>query len=342
MTTQRRQKPPRAAHGVDTEVTFAPPPGLGNRHLQSALANASIRKWLVARRCRHVLATAQPEVLTATDGVRLLGQFNAHPEPSADLVILLHGWEGGAESHYMVSAATALLDAGFACFRLNLRDHGGTHHLNEELFHSCRISEVVDAVAQIQRLHPARRTYLVGFSLGGNFALRVGLRAPDAGLSLEKIVALCPVLSPHSTMHALEQGLWIYREYFLAKWRRSLYRKAVCFPSRYDFGDLRRFQTLTATTDFFVQHYTPFPDLTSYLDGYSIVGDTLSGLTVPAEIIASDDDPVIPEADLVKLASDANLSTTITAGGGHCGFLEDFALTTWMDREVVRRVTPQV
>ena len=259
-------------------------------------------------------------------------------ETPVGLVVLLHGWEGAADSHYMVSAAQALHDLGFDTCRLNLRDHGGTHHLNEGLFHSCRIQEVVEVIGEIQRLHPVRPTYVVGFSLGGNFALRVGARANQANLELQKIVAICPVLSPRSTMSALEDGLWVYRQYFLAKWRRSLYRKASCFPDKYQFGNLRRFRTLTEMTDFFVQQYTPYSDLFSYLDGYAIIGDVLDRLSVPSELIAAGDDPVIPRADLARLAPNPNLSVTVTDGGGHCGFLEGFALNTWMDREIARQL----
>ena len=37
-------------------------------------------------------------------------------------------------------------DADYDVARLNLRDHGDSHHLNDEIFHSCRIAEVVGAV----------------------------------------------------------------------------------------------------------------------------------------------------------------------------------------------------
>lgn len=320
-------------------TAFTPPAGMRNRHVQSMIASAGLRKRVITHRCRDVLATARPEILVTPDGARFLGLYNRQAGPSAGLVILLHGWEGSAESHYMLSAAQALYDAGFDTYRLNFRDHGGTHHLNEELFHSCRIQEVVDAIGEVQRLHPVKPSFLAGFSLGGNFALRVGVRAERANLDLKKIVAICPVLSPCKTMQALESGLWVYRHYFLTKWRRSLYQKARCFPDQYDFGNLRRFRTLTETTDFFVQRHTPFADLFSYLSGYAIVGDVLGGLAVPAQVIAAGDDPVIPVVDLEDLASGPNLSVTVTAGGGHCAFLEGFGLDTWMDSEIVRQVT---
>src|SRR5690606_32028055 len=159
-----------------------------------------------------------------------------------------------------------LFDAGYEVLRLNFRDHGGTHALNEELFHSCRIDEVVGAVKAAVAARPRVPAYLVGYSLGGNFALRVAARAKAAAIPLERVVAICPVLNPVSTMHALEQGLWIYREYFLRRWRRSLLAKAAAFPELYRFGDLRRFRTLTATTEYFVKTYTDFGSLEAYLN----------------------------------------------------------------------------
>ena len=72
-------------------------------------------------------------------------------------MVLLHGWEGSAESLYVLSLAQLLYQQGFEIVRLNLRDHGETHHLNRELFHSCRLPEVVGAVRTLQRQDLAGR-----------------------------------------------------------------------------------------------------------------------------------------------------------------------------------------
>jgi predicted alpha/beta-fold hydrolase len=270
--------------------------------------------------------------------VRLLGLHTPAPAVSRGLAILLHGWEGSAEATYVLSVGATLHAAGFDVFRLNFRDHGETQALNPELFHSCRIDEVVAAVRATIGAHPAPRTFVIGHSLGGNFALRVAARAPALGIDLAKVVAICPVLKPQSTMHALETGFWIYREYFLRRWRRSLLAKAACFPELYDFGDLRRFATLTATTEFFVKHYTSFPDLDAYLSGYAVTGNVLENLSVSTRLIASADDPVIPVADLREIATPRALEIDVLARGGHCAFLESYALASWIDRAVLAEV----
>jgi predicted alpha/beta-fold hydrolase len=82
----------------------------------------------------------------------------------------------------VLSLGAALFERGCDIFRLNFRDHGASHHLNRELFHSCRLSEVVGAVQSVQRLFDADELCLAGFSLGGNFSLRVAAHAPRVGI----------------------------------------------------------------------------------------------------------------------------------------------------------------
>lgn len=312
---------------------YVPPAGLAHPHVQSLLSGSVLRRAVVRRRATTLLAAAQRRLVECPDGTRLAGELSRRPGTSRGLVIMLHGWEGCADSNYVLSAGAALFDAGFDVFRLNFRDHGGTAALNEELFHSCRIDEVVDAVRVLARESAAGPVGLLGYSLGGNFALRVAVRAPEV---LDRVVAVCPVLSPKRTMHALETGLWIYRHYFLSRWRRSLVAKSQAFPERYDFGDLRRFRTLTETTDYFVRHYTEFPSLEAYLDGYAIVGDALADLRASSLLVTSADDPLIPSDDLAALASPPALEIELLERGGHCGFLSSHGLASWIDEAVVR------
>ncbi len=318
--------------------TFGPPIWLKNRHIQSLLGGWAWRHRWLRRRAARLLTASRDEIVDCGDGVRLLGHYSAQPGEPRGLAILLHGWEGSAAAGYVVSAGSVLYEAGFAVFRLNFRDHGDTFALNRELFHSCRIDEVVGGVRAVVERHPAKRTFLVGHSLGGNFALRTAARAPAAGIGLTKVVAVCPVLRPASTMRALEEGLWVYREYFLRRWRRSLRAKAACFPELYDFGDLRRFPTLTATTEFFAVSHAGFADLDSYLNGYAITGDALAQLAVPARMIVAADDPVIPIEDLRDVAATPALAVEVVARGGHCAFLEDYRLRSWLDRAVLAEI----
>ncbi|HEX4973016.1 MAG TPA: alpha/beta fold hydrolase, partial [Steroidobacteraceae bacterium] len=261
-------------------ASFAPPAWLVNAHLQSIVPSLRLRRPLLLRRARQLMACADTQVVDCGDGVRLLGHYSSQTaagrEPARDLVILLHGWEGSADSLYVLSLGSYLFDLGCDIYRLNFRDHGPSHHLNEEIFHSCRLDEVVGAVGAIQRKIPNRRLTLAGFSLGGNFALRVAARAPAAGIELERAIGICPVLRPHTTMDVLEQGPFIYHQYFISKWKQSLRLKQRIFPQRYDFSPILAQRSIKEMTRIMVEQYSGFATLDAYLSGYAIIGDRLA------------------------------------------------------------------
>jgi len=339
----RGPQPAPRAGGVPTNarlVPFEPPAWLANRHVQSILPSLPLRRPAIARQVAGLLQASRELVLDCGEGVRLLAyrasQDSTGGNPSKGVVVLHHGWEGSSESLYVLSLGQLLFDAGFDVFRLNLRDHGPSHHLNRGLFHSCRIAEVVGAVRRIRALEGAKPLSLVGFSLGGNFALRVGARAGAAGLDLHRIVAVCPVLDPAVTLEALERGPALYREYFLLKWRRSLRRKQAAWPDHYDFSGLAAERSLTAMTARMVAEHTDFPDLHAYLAGYAITGEALAPLATPSRIITSLDDPMIPPGELDLLHGTPALTVTVTRHGGHCGFVDRLASGPgWIDREVL-------
>jgi predicted alpha/beta-fold hydrolase len=319
---------------------FRPPPLCGGTHLQSVLASLPLRRPLVERRARGLTAASSDMILDCGRGVRLHGYYTPsarreHALPRG-LAVLLHGWEGSAESLYALSTASHLREAGYDVFRLNMRDHGPSHHLNTGLFHSNRLAEIVGAVKRLQAVFPDRPLYLAGFSLGANFALRVGLRAPSQGIDLRKVVAVCPVLEPAHTLEALETGWFGYRKYFLKKWRRSLRKKMEAFPSLYDFSGATRIPTLTELTAYFVDKHSGFANLEAYLKGYALTGDVLAPLRVPSHILFARDDPVIPAQDLDRIARPDCLSLTVTERGGHCGFVENYRVQNWAERQIRR------
>jgi predicted alpha/beta-fold hydrolase len=318
---------------------FHPPRYLASAHVQSVLASSPMRKGFLKRRLRPLMERSQDVILDCGDGVRLHGYHAAGgPGQARGLVVLIHGWEGSAEAMYVMSTAQRLMEQGFDVFRLNLRDHGPSHHLNPELFHSNRIGEVVGAVGALAERYRPEALMLAGFSLGGNFCLRVAARAPAAGLDIRQVVAICPVLEPAHTLDALESGWALYRQYFVRKWRRSLRKKQLCFPDLYDFTEILQLGTLTEMTDYLVQHHTGFADLEEYLNGYALTRGALESLSVPSRIITTADDPMIPSSDLERVGRTHALTVTVTERGGHCGYVDTLGTTSWAERQICRLI----
>jgi len=323
---------------VTDPIPYVAPGYLENAHLQTVLNSQGPRKW----RARAIVRGLQSRslVLTAADGTRLLAEFDqAAHDASSTLVVLLHGWEGSSRSAYLVTSAARLLAEGCDVLRVNLRDHGDSHHLNRELFNSTRSPEVASALQGYVARQDYARVFLAGFSLGGSFALRI---AADSGLQigLTACVAVCPPIDPAHAMDALNTGFFGYERYFFKRWSASLQHKLACFPDL-DYGaELASARSLDDLNRLFIPRHTIYDRVEDYFRAYSLVGDRLSAMALPAYLIAARDDPIIPVDDLSRVEPNPHLQVEIQRHGGHCGFIKNLAAHSWAeDRllQIVRR-----
>ena len=250
------------------------------------------------------LPASQRLELECRDGIVLEAWHTPGPKGR---VILVHGWLGSAESSYIKMSAAELLAEGYDIVRLNLRDHGNTAHLNEGMFNSARLGEVVDACRALAK----QATALVGYSLGGNFALRV---AAATGIPA---LAICPPVDPEASCQAIDNGSPVYRHYFLNKWRRALATKAAAYPDQYDFAQAMRYRSVLGLTEHFIGGLLPYASASDYFSAYKLDAALLAN--APVEIIAARDDPVIPASGFAAL--NGKVDQTITQYGGHCGYV---------------------
>ena len=317
-------------------AAFSPAFGLRHASLQSTLASKRPvqRQW--RKRGLDLNAKSTAHVLDCGDGVRLTGRHAPAPQaPSRGLVLLIHGWEGCHDSSYLYSMAARLHTEGYATFRLNLRDHGGTHELNEEMFHSARMDEVFGALLAIRALDPAGPLYVIGFSLGGNFALRVGLQGPARGFDPRLSIGISPSINPGATLEGIDGGPALFRWYFLDKWQRTLEAKRRAWP-RYDFAAYRQLKSFVDVTRRFVADFTEYGSYEDYLAQYTLTPSLLTGSPSPLAIITSRDDSVIPVRDFEGLSARGSIvACDITDRGGHCGFIRNWRFDSWAEDRVV-------
>ena len=307
---------------------FTPAVGLTNPNLQTIFSSA-IRKIIIPRTEAEFLNAGQEEIINL-GSVRLQIERDkpANTEPLG-LIMIIPGWLGHSKSSYVVSLAKKLVDARFEVVRITLRDHGETCHLNSGLFHSAETQEVVDLIKKLvddfKVRYPNREgdltTGLVGFSMGGNFALRVARQ-----LSSVRTLAISPSLSPHKTIQKIENSQ-IYRPYFINKWRKIFRDKQRHFPDLYDFSYAMKQKSIITLTKHFIGEFTSFDSVDSYCDAYDLCGSRLEG--VNAHILASLDDPVVPTSDIDALPS--SVTRKMTKRGGHTAFIENWALESWSD-----------
>ena len=292
---------------------------------------------LRARGSGAVLGCSRRQILQVADRVRLLGFHTPHRAPRAR-VILLHGWEGSSDSTYIRTTAGKLHRAGCDIFRLNLRDHGPSHHLNQGIFLAVNLDEVAEAVTLAAAQTPHLPVYLCGFSLGGNFALRIAARWADAApANLRRVTAVSPAIDPcHATVRIDRNPALLW--YFRRKWRRSLRRKERLFPLRYDFSDLSPRMNLMQMTEQLIPRLSGYPNARAYLAAYAVSPAVYGRIRVPTTVITAADDPVVPLEDLLSLPDNAAVERIVHAHGGHNGFIDAGLRATWYEGWLVRRL----
>lgn len=306
-----------------------------SRHLPSAA-------HLVTRGEQMVLLDAGPDHTGFDPGrsVRLLGLYTpgrlgpGAGEPRG-LAMLLHGWEGDSHSAYNLSLGSALVRAGYDVLRLNMRDHGPTHHLNKGLFYATLIQEVHAAAQQVGLLAGRRPFFLIGASLGANFVVRMALRnARDPIPNLRRAIAVNPALNPQRTCTLLDQHAFL-RPYFRNCWLRSLRKKQLLFPDLYDFAALESIPTIRQMSDWLIKQSDRFNNVDEYLNAYSVRPSDIAKLSAPLSILTAANDPIIPPGDIAALPSHPLLQVHLLRYGGHVGYNDLFPLHTRLPELVV-------
>lgn len=313
-------------------LTFQPHPLARHPHFQTIFSSLYRAKGTELRQ------VAQEMILDAGEGVRLQGYYSRQAEGcSKGLVLLLHGWLGSVNASYVLTIGEYLYRQGYSIFRLNLRDHGDTHHLNPGPFRGDLLDETFAATQQITQLEAGRPFHLVGASLGGNFALRLAWRHSQTPLpNLHQTITICPVLNPYHATLALDHGSWLYLSYFRRKWHQSMQKKQAAFPGLYDFSEEIAASSCMEMTEIFVRNHSPYPDAQTYFKSYGVTPEMMAALRTPTTIIPAVDDPIIPVADFYALGDLApNVQLHIQPYGGHVGFIHILPFRRWIGEAVL-------
>ncbi|MGD2187588.1 MAG: alpha/beta hydrolase, partial [Desulfobacterales bacterium] len=258
--------------------SFRPPFYLKNAYVQTILGSSKLRA-LTPNIMRDV---AREKIITIPENIKLVGYHSVqNSRPAKGLAIVLHGWEGSSDSTYVLRCARCLYLNGYDIFRLNFRDHGDSHHLNGGIFYAVLLEEVYQAVKHAAGFAGGAPVFLIGFSLGGNFVLRLlkkCVRVPIANLC--HAVSISPVLNPEKSTTKIDRIAFI-RNYFLTKWRRSLAKKQKLFPDLYDFNDVMHLKTIQAVTDALLERYSDFQTAREYFQAYSVTGSAIEDILTP-------------------------------------------------------------
>jgi hypothetical protein len=256
--------------------------------------------------------------------------------PSKGQIVLLHGLEGSSNGGYIVSFTQAALDSGFGVHRLNMRSCGGTEHLSETMYHSGLTSDTLHVLNAI-RARNLGPLFLIGFSLGGNVALKLAgeLRAavPFTGVCAVStpIDLACAVRAIDKTENI------IYARRFLSRLKARIRRKAVTAPHLYPIADLNRVQSIWGFDDMYTAPLFGFGTAENYYATQSSAR-FLEYIEIPTLVVTAQNDPLVPfEMYRRQPVFHTNPALTLIAPkyGGHLGFLSRTQPRFWLDELLV-------
>jgi predicted alpha/beta-fold hydrolase len=276
---------------------------------------------------RHFPRLPPPTVryFDVAEEARVLAQCHWQPRPFAHpTIVALHGLNGSSDAHYMRGLAAKAFARGMNVVRLNQRNCGDTEHLSAGLFHSGLTEDVRHVIEELMTVDGLPAIAVVGYSLGGNLALKLaGEYGTKPAPALRSVAAVSPIIEIGACVQALERpDNALYQWNFVRDLKRRMRRKQRFWPGRFDLSRLGRIRTVREFDDEYTAPHFGFENAADYYHRASAMR-VIDRVGVPALIITAEDDPFVPVQSFREPAVTGNLHITLLlcSHGGHCGFV---------------------
>jgi predicted alpha/beta-fold hydrolase len=263
------------------------------------------------------------------EGTQVRALVTHAPGGSRGTIVLIHGLGGSAQGVYMIRTARAALSRGFTVVRMNLRNCGGTERLARTLYNAGQSDDLGHVLGAIERIALPRPYAAVGFSLGGNLALRYAGLAGDASRA-DAVVGINPPVDLSRCIEALERpGNRAYHVYFRAKLIAQIrsIRKVREVP-----GPAATWRAIRGVRAFDEAFTAPDGGHASASEYYrtASAGPVLPGIRRPALILSAADDPFVPVSMFPAWnGASRHLRFFHPDTGGHCGYWSATAPRYW-------------
>jgi len=297
-------------------MSFRAAPWLRNPHAQTMWGK-------FARRVPKVATVAECLPMSDGDTVDL---HHLQAADAAPRLLLLHGLEGSASSHYVGGMLAQAQARGWGGTLMLFRGCGASPNRSRRFYHSGETTDLGQVLSVLRARWPRSSWLLAGVSLGGNVLLKY---LGEEGDAIDRRVRGATAISVPFDLEAgarkISQGFArVYDRSFL----RSLRRKALAKLERHpDLFDRSRLMQARSVFDFDDIVTAPVHGFASGVDYYrrsSSLG-FLARVRVPTLLLSALDDPFLPREVIarVRQAASTNPSLTLEVSehGGHVGFV---------------------
>jgi len=298
-----------------------------NAHISTIYASL-IRRWIPQ-------VNFQRERLELADGDFL--DLDWSKKGSKKLVIVLAGLEGKSRSMYARSSIKHFNDQGWDALGLNYRGCSGEPNRLLRGYHMGASEDVKVVVEHAIQKYDYEEIVLIGFSLGGNLALKyIG----EENKALPKQIKSAIVISAPMDLQASEERMnrwynWHYVKWFMLTLNWKANRKKRQYPTQ--LHSYRGF-FMSGNFIYFDTHFTApangFESVEAYWEKSSC-RPHLANITIPTLIIADKNDTFLSENcyPIEAAQTNPNLYLEMPETGGHCAFIRYFNEKVWWMEE---------
>lgn len=239
------------------------------------------------------------------------------------LLVLFHGLEGSAKSHYALAFAAYAQQHQMDYAVPHFRGCSGEINLAPRAYHSGDYEEIHWILQRLQAQHGGP-LLAVGISLGGNALMRWAQEAgAQAARTVRAVASISAPLDLVSAGQALGRGFnrQVYTRMFLRSMKPRALRKLQQFPGLFSRELLVNAQDLYEFDNVFTAPLHGFRNTQDYWQRAS-AKPHLHLIQVPALLLNARNDPFVPAADLpAHNGGNPMLTLWQPLHGGHVGFV---------------------
>ncbi len=320
---------------MDKKEDFTPFPMMNGGHMQTIIASfINFQK----------APDSQKRLIDLPDGDKVAIEVNTPPnwKNSDRTVVLIHGLGGSHKSSYLIRMAKKLYGKGIRSIRLNMRNCGSGRGFAKKVYHSGSSEDVLVVLETLKKETLFSPFTLVGFSLGGNIALKLaGELSYKARHIIDNVLAINPPVNVYSSMELLsKKENRLYKRYFLKYLKEDIDSRHA---KHKDLPDLD--VTLDMSLSDFNKHYIVpqhgFKDETEYYKLSSSL-PLIKDISLPCHILLAKDDPIVDWKEVMNQERPKNVNIMLTNSGGHLGFLSSPFKGKglhWMDSQLLKWIS---
>lgn len=284
---------------------------LRGEHLETIVPNLSRRRF----RVRY-----ERERMELSDGDFLDLDFRSK-ESSDTCVLALHGLEGSSHAPYVKSLARAVAPMGWGFVAMNMRGCSGEMNRALRFYHSGETGDLKEVVQYLGNRYDS--IYVVGFSLGGNVALKYLGEAPEqVSPRVKAAVAIsAPLDLEGSALKIGRRSNQLYMRRFIRMLSEKIEAKAEVYPEELDARGCRDLRDFLAFDGRYTAPLNGFESAEDYWRRCSAL-NWLPDVRVPSLLLNARNDPFLSAACFPEEVSavNENLYSLFPDRGGHLGF----------------------